>query len=121
MSETTSGAALHAMHSAIDARDWGSLARLLHPRATLVAPGGARFEGADAVLDYYRAVRGIESGRHFIEGLLAEVDRAVSWGRFDGVRRDGQPISMNFSDMVRFEDGLILERRVLVESRVPHV
>lgn len=115
MTGSSSRAAMRAMLAAIDAEDWETLARLLHPNAVYVAPGGARFEGRGSVLDYYRAVRGIASGRHLVEGLLAEVDHAVSWGRFDGVRRDGSAVSLSFSDIVRFEDGLIRERRLLVE------
>ena len=116
MTSASSAAAMRAMLSAIDAEDWDTLARLLHPQALYVAPGGARFEGRGSVLDYYRAVRGIAAGRHTIEGLLAEADHAVSWGRFDGTRRDGTPVRMKFSDIVRFEDGLIRERRLLVET-----
>ncbi len=116
MTGGSSRAAMRAMLAAIDAADWDTLARLLHPSTVYVAPGGARFEGRGSVLDYYRAVRGIASGRHTIDGLLAEDDRAVSWGRFDGVRRDGTPVSLQFSDIVRFEDGLVRERRVLVEQ-----
>ncbi len=115
----SSAAAMRAMLAAIDAKDWTTLERLLHPNTVYVAPGGARFEGRGSVLDYYRAVRPVASGQHLIEGLLAEPDQAVSWGRFDGTRRDGLPVHMKFSDVVRFEDGLIRDRRVLVETIDP--
>lgn len=114
-----SSARMRAMLAAIDAQDWVRLEGLLHPHAVYVAPGGARFEGRGSVMDYYRAVRGMAGGHHTIEGLLAETDQAVCWGRFDGTRRDGTPVSLKFSDIVRFEGGLVRERRVLVETIEP--
>jgi ketosteroid isomerase-like protein len=103
---------MQALLAAIDAADWDKLHGMLHERSRYEVPGQPPFEGRDAVMHYYRALRPIASGRHDVESIVVDGDRAVCCGRFRGERRDGSRIDLSFADVVLFAAGLILTRRV---------
>lgn len=97
---------------AIDERDWIALEGLLHPDSSYEVPGFPSYRGRAAIMDYYRHVRPIESGRHELEFMVAEGLRVVACGRFTGLKRDGSQVALLFADAVAFDEGLIISRRV---------
>jgi ketosteroid isomerase-like protein len=96
---------------AVDNRDWDVLARIFHPDIVYERPGYAPFVGIERLLQFYQHERILASGQHHLDQIVAENDHAACWGRFVGVKKDGQPADVQFADVYSFEDGKIKTRR----------
>ncbi len=100
-----------ALFRAIDAREWTSLAEVVHTDVTYERPGYDRISGLDDLLRFYRETRIIESGTHYIEHIVADDRCGASWGKIVGTTKDGADVNEAFSDVYEFEDGKIRTRR----------
>lgn len=97
----------------IDAEDWDVLDTLFAPDLIYEVPGREPIRGIEALQHYYRVERAVSEGRHDIEGVLADGEYAVSWGRFRARSAAGKAdIDVRFTDLCHFSDGLIDSRRV---------
>ena len=61
---------IEALLTAIDNCDWDSLSKLLSDDTVYEVSGFPRFEGREAVMDYYENIRPIESGEHTINSIV---------------------------------------------------
>jgi ketosteroid isomerase-like protein len=73
-------------------------------------PGYAQMRGRAALTQFYGKDRVIAEGRHTLEAILVDGNRAAVRGRFDGVLRDGASAEVGFADFMTFDDGLIADR-----------
>ncbi|OLL70164.1 hypothetical protein Ae263Ps1_6379c [Pseudonocardia sp. Ae263_Ps1] len=99
------------MFAAIDSESWDKLSGLLHPNIVYDRPGFETFVGRDRVMRFYMQERVIRSGRHTIEGVIVEKERAAAWGWIEAVRNNGESLTLGFSDIYVFEDEKIRMRR----------
>ena len=103
---------VEALLMAIDNCDWDSLSKLLSTDTVYEVSGFPRFDGKDAVMDYYENIRPIESGEHTIDSIVAEENKAVCCGRFVGTKKNGELVDVLFADELGFENFRIKQRRV---------
>lgn len=101
-----------ALLDAIDRCNWPALAALLTEDTVYECPGLPRCDGRDAVLAYYRHERPVVRGHHTVETVIADGDRAVCCGRFDGELRDGRRVHVGFANVVTVQGGRIRARRL---------
>lgn len=108
---SANGRLIEEMFTAIDTRDWPTLAAFFHPDLVYERPGYDPFVGRDRVLRFYRDERMISWGNHTLFGTVAEPGAAAAWGRIDAMHNDGTPIELGFADIYLFEEGAIKLRR----------
>jgi ketosteroid isomerase-like protein len=96
----------------IDNNEWSVVEALLHPATEYEVSGYVPFKGRDTVLNYYKNVRPVSSGTHYIHSLLVEGDTGVCTGRFQAKTRDGKEMDVLFADVMTFENKKIRQRRV---------
>jgi ketosteroid isomerase-like protein len=82
----------------IDAGDMAGMAELFQADAVYRRPGYPPFVGRAEILRFYTTLRPIRSGAHALETVLADDGRIAVCGGFTGVRYDGGPIDLRFSD-----------------------
>ena len=104
--------AIEALLTAIDNQDWDSLSKLLCDDTVYEVSGFPRFEGKQAVMDYYENIRPILSSTHTIKSIVTEGDKCVCCGVFVGMKKDGERIDILFADVISFENFKIKQRRV---------
>jgi ketosteroid isomerase-like protein len=100
-----------AMFGAIDACDWTALARLYAEDCTYDRPGFETVRGLSALIRFYADLRPIRSGRHRVVRFLEDDDGVCASGRFDGVLRTGEAISLEFADLYTIRNDLISSRK----------
>lgn len=66
--------------------------------------------GIAALRRFYAAERIIAEGRHELEQVLVQGDWVAVRGRFRGRLKDGQEVSVRFSDFHQFRNGKICRR-----------
>jgi ketosteroid isomerase-like protein len=96
---------------AVDANDVAGLLRAFHDDAVYERPGYAAIEGMAALRHFYEQVRVIAGGKHTVEGIIVQGDRAAAWGSFEGTSRTGEPLAERWADVYQFEGALIRYRR----------
>ena len=96
----------------IDSRDWPALRSLFAEDLVYELPGRPPVVGIDQLVHYYEAERNITDGRHDIEGILADGDHAMSWGRLRARTAEGANIDARFVDLCHFRDSLIDRRTI---------
>lgn len=104
--------AMRMLLRSIDSGDWNVVEALMHPAAEYEVSGYVPFKGRDTILNYYKNVRPVASGTHYIQSLLVEGESGVCTGRFQGKTRDGGEIDVLFADIMTFENKKIRQRRV---------
>ena len=97
---------------AIDQQDWDALSSLLHDDTEYEVTGFPLFRGKAAVIHYYESLRPVRSGSHRIDTIIKDRDCAVCCGQFTGTKKNGEEIDLLFSDVLKFEDNKIRQRRV---------
>jgi ketosteroid isomerase-like protein len=75
-------------------------------------PGYPPICGRSKLRSFYETERIIASGKHVIEGLIVRNAAAACWGRFDGTRRDGTPITARFADIYEMNDAGRISHRI---------
>lgn len=103
--------AIKMLYNAIDHEEWMVLEALLHPQTEFQVNNFVPFRGRDAVMNFYRNLRGMKKGEHLIEALAVDGSNGVCWGRFTGTKNDGLEISVLFAEVLTFEDKKIKRRR----------
>jgi hypothetical protein len=78
---------------------------------TYERPGYPPLIGYQRVQKFYREERTIGSGKHFLEGAVANDDRGACWGKFIGKHKNGSAIDERFADAYTFQGGRIKTRR----------
>jgi steroid Delta-isomerase len=97
-------AAMAARHfDLIDADDMTGMAELFESDAVYRRPGYPPFVGRAEILRFYTTLRPIREGRHELEAVIVSGSRVAIRGGFIGVRHDGGPVDLRFSDF--FEVG----------------
>lgn len=99
------------LFQAIDGCDWDALEAMLDPSVVYERPGYAPFEGAAALLHFYRHTRIIASGRHDVHGVLEDGDMLTNFGCFEGVSHDGGLLDVSFCDVCWLNGDLLRRRR----------
>jgi ketosteroid isomerase-like protein len=99
------------LFQAVDSNDWTAMTQIFHDHITYERPGYEPFVGRDRVMQFYCQERVIASGKHHLEQVVVDHDRAACWGRFVGLGKDGSSIDERFADVYSFEDGKIRTRR----------
>ena len=105
-----SGQLIQNLFKTIDDRHWTSLRQIFTDDIVYERPGYAPIEGFTAVLNFYKNVRIIADGHHELDGVVCDESFAAAWGSFQGVSRDGQPLSERFADIYSLRDGRIWTR-----------
>ncbi len=103
---------IQALLRAIDNKDWASLSKLLCDDTVYEVSGFPRFDGKNAVMEYYENIRPIKSGTHIIESIISKGDKGVCCGIFSGVKMNGDRIDVMFADEISFKNFKIKQRRV---------
>ena len=67
--------AIEALLTAIDNQDWDSLSKLLCDDTVYEVSGFPRFDGKQAVMDYYEKIRPILSSTHTIKSIVTVLDK----------------------------------------------
>ncbi len=98
------------MFHLIDAGDYEALRTIFTDDVVYERPGYEAIRGIDALVHFYRVVRVIGSGEHRLTAVVADGPVAVSWGRFVGARRDGDPVDVRFADVYTFASHRIRTR-----------
>ena len=100
-----------AYYTTVDQGDPEATSDLFAPDATYDRPGYDTMVG-EAIREFYRGERVIESGAHTVETIVVEGNRAAVHGTFDGVLKSGAEAHEGFADFLEFNDaGLISKRR----------
>lgn len=96
---TTAEAVIRKYFSAVDQNAIPELLACFSDDVIYERPGYPVIAGHDKLRSFYETQRIIASGEHAIEGLIVQNGAAACWGRFEGVRRDGTPITARFADI----------------------
>ena len=99
------------LFAAIDQQLWDELPLYFAAECCYERPGYPPIHGIAAILEFYREVRIVASGRHTIEGIVASDNTVVCWGGFCGVSRVGDALSERFADIYWLADARIVHRR----------
>lgn len=102
---------VHGMFAAIDSGVIDRLSDFFHKDVVYERPGFPPVQGLDDLIDFYRVRRSIAHGRHALEAVVVEGDRAVAFGLFRGTLRDGTEAEERFADVYHFDSALVRERR----------
>lgn len=94
----------------VDAGDFDALDTVFHSQIVYHRPGYDAIVGIAALLDFYNNVRVLSGGGHTLDGIMVQGDVAVCWGRYQGRKKDGSPVDVQFADRYTFRDGLIIQR-----------
>lgn len=94
----------------IDARDLEGVLALFHDDVVYERGGQAPIHGVQALRRFYEQERIIQEGRHELLDVLIKGERAAVRGRFVGVLRTGESVTVRFADFHEFKDGRIWRR-----------
>lgn len=106
------------LYRLIDAGDVDAAMDHFSVDAVYERPGAGALEGREAIRDFYRTGRGIQSSEHTIEELLVDGDQIAARGTLQARRDDGEEIATDFMDVFRFRDGLIAKRSTFVMAPI---
>lgn len=98
------------MFAAIDNKNHDALDQFFDVDIVYERPGFPDVCGFSDILDFYKNRRPIESGKHYMNAVIASGDQAVSIGRFVGVLKDGSLADERFSDFYKFKGKKIIHR-----------
>jgi ketosteroid isomerase-like protein len=101
---------IRQMFKNIDKSEWIELAHCFHPDITYERPGLEPLVGRDRVMHFYLAERVVASGRHTVEGTLADDTSGAAWGRMVGTLKDGSSVTIRFAEIYQFCAGVICGR-----------
>jgi len=93
----------------IDARDIDWVVNMFADQA-VYERAEASYAGKKAIADFYTNGRKIQ-GKHTIEPVIAEGERVVAYGEFNGVGAQNQPLHIGFCDVWTFKDALVVKRQ----------
>jgi ketosteroid isomerase-like protein len=113
---TSASRRIAALFRCIDGCDWQGLAGCLHDHIVYERPGYDALIGKDAVMEFYRCVRIVSSGRHMIEQVVSDGAHIACWGSFHGAAKDGRELCVGFADIYGIDGGLIRRRRTFFAS-----
>src|SRR5436190_6418571 len=99
------------LYQCVDAQGWDDLGEFFAEDVVYQRPGYAPLIGLDAVLDFYRRVRVVASGRHHLEQILVDGEQVACWGRFEGRHRNHSPIDERFADVYTLDGKKITSRQ----------
>ncbi len=94
----------------VDAQDLDRLLELFADDCVYDRPGYEPLRGKQALSDFYRDVRVIDSGRHELMAVITQGDSVAVEGRFRGKLRNGDSTDIRFADFFRFAGSRIVER-----------
>lgn len=94
----------------VDAGDLEGLLALFHPEIVYERGGRPPIRGLAALRRFYTEQRIIREGRHELEAVLVEGQHVAVRGRFRGVLKSGEQVTVRFADFHDFRDGLIWRR-----------
>ncbi|MCH8614231.1 nuclear transport factor 2 family protein [Arsenicicoccus dermatophilus] len=94
----------------VDAGETEALVQLFAPDATYERPGYPPITGHEGLRAFYGGERVIESGRHTLTHAVVAGDEVAVQGTFRGVRRDGAPLDLRFSDFYTLDGDRIVRR-----------
>lgn len=97
--------------AAVDANDFDRVLELFDDQVVYERPGYEPIQGKERLRRFFTEDRVIATGRHDIEGLLAEGDRVTAWGAFKGKSRTGVDLSEGWCDVYELRDARICRRR----------
>ena len=103
---------VEALLTAIDHKDWDSLAKLLCEDSVYEVHGFTPYRGKKEILDYYENIRPIQTGVHTIESIYQGEDAVVCCGVFVGTKKDGSRVDIRFADELKFDNYKISQRQV---------
>lgn len=95
----------------IDQKDWNVVESLMHPKAKYEMSGYKPFMDRDAIMNYYRNLRPIATGEHYIESMMVGKEKAIVWGRFVGKKNDGYELLLMFADLMFFDENKKIKQR----------
>lgn len=101
---------VQAYYAAVDAGDLERLLAMFHPAVEYHRGGYPPIRGAHELRHFYQEVRVIASGRHRVDAVLVDGDRAAVRGSFAGTGRDGRELAVQWADFFTLVDGLIHRR-----------
>ncbi|MCZ8130797.1 MAG: nuclear transport factor 2 family protein [Steroidobacteraceae bacterium] len=99
------------MFEAIDGGHWDRLPEFFHSDVTYDRPGYPTIRGFADLDDFYRRRRIIRSGRHTVEDVVVDGERAVATGELTATLNDGREVRLRFADAYRFADGKVAYRQ----------
>ena len=103
--------AIYALFRAIDQNAWDRLGDFFCPDVEYLRPGYPPIRGLSGLVEFYQAIRVVESGEHRIAKVLSDGSFACCWGSFHGVSRTHEDLGIEFSDWYTFKDRKIEKRR----------
>jgi steroid delta-isomerase len=108
---TVPGALVREFYRLVDANDVPGLAALFTVDAEYRRPGYPPLAGRDAIERFYVHDRVIAAGRHVLDAVLVDGDRAAVAGSFTGELKDGGPVTHRFAEFFRLApDGRVSQR-----------
>lgn len=93
-----------AYYTAVDSGDVHAVLACFAADAVYRRPGYEPIVGTEGLRAFYTGVRVIESGRHTLDDVLVEGERAAIRGRFDGRLRGGADAHVGFADFFGFDE-----------------
>ena len=100
----------------VDARDFNGMAELFSVDVIYRRPGYETMVGLEQMLNYYKLVRVIESGKHDIRTVLSDGIQVAVTGTFYGTVKDCGDVSQDFADFFSVSDGRISARSTYFDS-----
>jgi len=94
----------------VDARAFDEMYELFDERIVYERGGTPTIEGIEALRTFYEGTRLIESGGHTLELLVVSPPWTIVRGRFDGTLRNGEAVTILFSDFMLFGPDRIVKR-----------
>jgi ketosteroid isomerase-like protein len=95
----------------VDANNLDGLVALFTSDCTYHRPGYPPIVGQPALRAFYTDTRIISAGRHVLVRVLQDEDAAAVEGTFEGQLKNGEQVSVRFSDFFTMRGGLIAARR----------
>ncbi|MFP5023494.1 nuclear transport factor 2 family protein [Pseudonocardia phyllosphaerae] len=95
----------------VDAGKVDELLDLFEVNAAYDRPGYAPMRGRDELDRFYRAERAIDRGEHTLTDVVEDARQVAVAGRFVGVLKDGQTVTVGFADLFTFSPAHRVTRR----------
>lgn len=94
----------------VDARAFDEMFELFDEAIVYERGGLPTIEGIAAFRSFYEGTRAIERGAHTVELLVVSPPWTIVRGRFEGILRSGEAVTIRFADFLLFGPDRILRR-----------
>jgi len=82
-------------------------------------PGYADIQGLDNLIDFYKNIRRVGSGKHIVNSIFSEDSNWIVLGEFVGIDKHGQNVKVEYCDCFHAQGTKFISRQTFFH--VPHI